>query len=65
MVVLSPWLHFEFCMQNTLAERSRQTQGLISPKMPVFTRRWQGDIRVGRVEVESREARGKDFACKI
>ncbi|WP_174943425.1 hypothetical protein [Burkholderia lata] len=65
MVILSPWLHFEFCMQNTLAERSRQNQALISPKMPVFTRHWQGDIRVERVAVESREARRKDFACKI
>ncbi|WP_175855245.1 hypothetical protein [Burkholderia anthina] len=65
MAVLSPWLHFEFCMQNTLAERSSQNQVLISPKMPVFTRHSWGDIRVGRVAVESREARRKDFACKI
>ncbi|MGS0896061.1 hypothetical protein ACVBGC_26545 [Burkholderia stagnalis] len=65
MAILSPWLHFEFCMQNTVAEQSTEFQDEIWPKMPVFTRRWQGDIRVGRLAVESPQARSKDFACKI
>jgi hypothetical protein len=52
-------------MQNTLTESADGFQAKNLPKMTVFTRRLQCNMRLERVAVKSLQARRKDFACKI